>query len=265
MALIEAAMLAAASRADFSCPPLVDISQVWSRVDQRWLIIGEDHGTNEQPEIFLGVVCQASAKRKVTVAVEQPASEQSAIDAFVQSDGGSAARARFLSGPIWRGSFKDGRSSQAYMRLFDQLRLLRKAGRITSVRAFQPAGAPEPGIFETKMAEELLRQSPADSLVVVLVGSVHAMRTPVSFGGPAYLPMAGHLPRSQTMSVALRGAGGKQWACQSPTDCGSFDVFQEGRRPAPGLTLNPGKDAPYSAVYGLSGPTSASPPQILGN
>jgi hypothetical protein len=88
------------------------------------------------------------------------------------------------------------------------------------------------------------------------------MRTPVSFGGPAYLPMAGHLPASQTMSVVLKGAGGMQWACQSPTNCGPSSVFQDEAKSSDGLTLTPAADAPYSAVFGLGKPTSASAPQI---
>jgi hypothetical protein len=195
-------------------------------------------------------------------AVEQTTSAQGAINTFLLSDGGQAARAKFLQSLIWNGGFRDGRSSQAYMLLFERLRQLYKVGRITSVIAFQPNGEADPDKYEQSMAQELVKRSPENSLVIALVGAVHAMRTPVSFGGPAYLPMAGHLPARQTSSLVLKGAGGKQWACQSPTDCGPADVFQEGALPDNGLTLTPRKDAPYSAVLGIGKPTSPSPPQV---
>lgn len=262
MALFEAVMMVLAGIDEVNCPPMPIVDAVWENPAQRWLIIGEDHGTNEQPEAFLGIVCQASKKRVVTVAVEQAASEQSAIDAFIKSDGSQKSRDTFLSSQIWHGKFQDGRSSQAYFSLFERLRLLYRAGRITSVVAFQPAGASDPQSYEQKMADELVRHSPLQSLTIVLVGGVHAMKTPVSFGGPAYLPMAGHLPASQTMSVVLKGEGGMQWACQSPTDCGSSSIFQDGAKSSDGLTLTPAADAPYSAVFGLGKPTTASPPKI---
>ncbi len=262
MALFETAIMAMVGSTGLSCPSSFKADEVWSSAAQRWLVIGEDHGTNEEPEAFFDIVCQASAKRIVTVAVEQAASEQGAIDSFIDSDGSEAARNAFLKSPIWYGSFRDGRSSHAYFLLFERLRLLQKAGRITSVIAFQPPGEAIPADYEKKMAVELVKQSPPNSLVIALVGGVHAMRTRVSFGGAAYLPMAGHLPASQTKSVALKGVGGKQWACQSPTECGPIDVFQDGGQPADGLTLTPGGDAPYTAVLGLGKSTRASEPQV---
>jgi hypothetical protein len=262
MALLEVLMMASVG---LGCPPLANTSVLWSSPARKWLIVGEDHGTQEEPEAFFGIVCQASAKRPVTVAVEQAASEQGAIDTFLASDGGQAARDTFLRSPIWNGAFKDGRSSQAYMLLFERLRQLHKVGRVTSVIAFQPNGEAGPARFEQSMAQQLIKHSPKNSFVIALVGSVHAMRTPVSFGGPAYLPMAGHLPARQTSTLALKGAGGRQWACQSPTDCGPANVFQEGALPDDGLTLTPRKDAPYSAILGIGKPTSASPPQVPSN
>jgi hypothetical protein len=254
--------MATMASAGVGCPPLADTSKLWSSPTREWLIVGEDHGTNEEPEAFFGIVCQASVKRAVAVAVEQAASEQGAINTFVASDGGKAARDTFLRSLIWHGGLSDGRSSQAYMLLFERLRRLHMAGRVTSVIAFQPNGEADPEKYELSMAKELVQHSPKNTLVIALVGAVHAMRTPVSFGGPAYLPMAGYLPARQTSSLALKGAGGRQWACQSPTDCGPADVFQEGAPPNNGLTLSSKKDAPYSAVLGIGKPTSASPPQI---
>ena len=259
--LVEAAALALAASSGLRCPTVSGAERLWSSPDTRWLIVGEDHGTKEQPEAFFNLVCQASATRAVTVAVEQAASEQHAISAFIASDGGAAARRRFLKSPIWHGNFKDGRSSKAYFLLFRKLNGLRRAGGIRSVVAFQPGGGSDPASYERKMADELVSRSPAGTLVIALVGGVHAMRTKVTFGGPEYLPMAGNLPPSSVVTVALRGKGGEQWACRSPSDCGPAAVFQEGPIVS-GLVSNRNPATPYSAVLGLDVPTTASPPEI---
>jgi len=262
MALFGVLTLAVASSIGSNCHSTAGFEKLWASYAQRWLIVGEDHGTNEEPEAFFNLVCQASAKREVTVAVEQAASEQAAIDTFISSNGDKQARDTFLKSPIWYGTFRDGRSSRAYFLLFERLRALHQAGRVRSVIAFQPAGAADAGSYEKAMAEELVRHSPPKSFTIALVGSVHAMRTAVSFGGPPYLPMAGNLPASQTMTIEMKGAGGRQWACQSPTDCGPSEVEQEGGPPPVGLNLTTNAKDPYSGTLGLNGPTTASEPQI---
>lgn len=257
MLSILAAVLMAASP---SCGSVVGAQRIVENKRTRWLIVGEQHGTVEAPAAFIDLVCAAARQRPVTVAVEQPVTEQAAIDAFTGSDGGVEARAAFLKSVIWTNGFKDGRSSRAMFGMFESLRQLRATGRIRGVVAFQPTQTDSPAGYERAMADELARRSPPGVLTVALVGNVHAMRTPVSFSGPAYMPMAGLLPRGQTITLDTRPNGGSQWACMSPTDCGPQPMQSGPSRPR-GVIV--GRDAApaYSGVFNLGIPATVSPPQ----
>jgi hypothetical protein len=228
----------------------------------RWLLIGEQHGTVETPAAFADLVCVASGRREVVVAVEQPEREQDAINAFMISDGGSEAQAVFLKSAIWQNPFKDGRSSEAMFRLFVSLRDMRAKGRIKTVVAFQPTQPSGRDRYEQAMAERLQAVAYPNALVVVLVGNVHAMRTAVSFGGPSYMPMAGLLPRSETVTIDARVNGGAQWACSSLSACGPQPVTPPRVAHTRGLTVKGLSDAPYSGVLYLGVPATASLPKV---
>jgi hypothetical protein len=244
-----------------TCVPIAGAQQVLADGRVRWLIVGEQHGTNETPAAFIDLVCIAATKRTVAVAVEQPVTQQAAIDAFIASDGSAAARAAFLKSSIWTSSFKDGRSSQAIFGMFNSLRQLRAAGRITRVIAFQPVNrANGPAGYEQAMADELAQRSSPEVLTVALVGNVHAMRKPVSFSGPAYMPMAGLLRRSQTTTLDARPNGGSQWACMSMTDCGA-QIMQAGTWHSRGVVLGGEASPAYSGAFNLGVPATASLPQ----
>lgn len=245
-----------------TCAPIAGAQQVLANDRVRWLIVGERHGTNEAPAAFVDLVCAAAHERPVAVAVEHPVTEQAAIDAFISSDGETAAKAAFLKSGIWTNSFKDGRSSHAIFGMFDRLRQLRAAGRVKRVIAFQPVtGASSPARYEQAMADELARRSPTGVLTIALVGSVHAMREPVSFSGPAYMPMAGLLPKNRTITFDARPNGGSQWACMSMTDCGVQSI-EAGPAHARGVVMG-GELAPaYSGAFNLGVTATVSPPQV---
>src|SRR5690606_25542319 len=138
-----------------------------------------------------------ASARPVVVAVEQSSVNQDAIDEFMQSNGDAEATLRFRGATMWNMAFKDGRSSQAYFRLFETLRQMRAAGRIVSVVAFQPAAfseRPTPAEYEAAMAEMLKTASTDDATVIALVGNLHAMMGETPWE-PKYLAMAAHLPR----------------------------------------------------------------------
>jgi hypothetical protein len=226
------------------------------------LIVGEQHGTVETPVAFADLVCAASGSREVVVAVEQPEREQEVINAFMISDGGSEAQAIFLKSAIWQNAFKDGRSSEAMFRFFGALRDMRAAGRIQTVVAFQPPRPSSRDRYEQAVAERLQAVAYRNALVVVLVGNVHAMRTAVSFGGPSYMPMAGLLPRSETVTIDARPNGGVRWACSSLSACGPKTMMPPRVAHMRGLTIRGPSEAPYSGVLYLGVPATASPPKI---
>jgi erythromycin esterase-like protein len=99
-------------------------------------MVGETHGTRETPDFFADLVCLASTKRRVIVAVEQDTAGQPAIDAFMRSRGDLAAREAFVQA-IWPTGLDDGRGSEAMVDLFDRLRQYQQSGRVQRVVAFR--------------------------------------------------------------------------------------------------------------------------------
>jgi hypothetical protein len=253
-----------------ACAPIPGSEKLLERPSTRWIVLGEMHGTNETPAVFVDLICLASRSRPVAVAVEQSTSEQPAIDAFIGSDGGAEATSRFLKSSIWGQQMKDGRSSEAYFRLFQRLRELRSAGRITGVIAFQPSYAPGPAGFnpadyENAMASTLIAKAQAKSMTLVLVGNVHAMRTAIAWAKPAYLPMAAYLPISETVALDVRFNGGSFWACNSSHDCGPKSAPSSSAGNARGITLEDEPGGPYSGALNLAIPVTSSPPQQAGS
>lgn len=253
-------MLAVASAL---CTPFPDADNVWASRAIRWVIVGEDHGTKEQPQAFADLVCRASEHRHVVVALEQPVSEQPAIDAYLRSDGGDAAKQEFRKSQIWQNGFKDGRSSVAQFQLFEALRRLYQADRIAGVFAFQPVSdMGSAGAYEKAMGDTVRKLAGAGKLVIALVGNVHAMRTPVAFAGPAYMPMAGTLPRTASLSALLVSEGGEQWACMSLDACGVSRIGKPAEAHARKAIRKEGASSPYALKIFLGSPATASPPEI---
>ncbi|MCW3848359.1 hypothetical protein OF829_14030 [Sphingomonas sp. LB-2] len=242
------------------CPDLPGVEALWAR-PSRWIVAGESHGTAEAPAAYAELVCHAGDQRPVVAAVEQLESDQPLIDAWIASDGGEAAKAALLEARMW--TTRDGRSSLAYLALFERLRLLVREGRVRRVVAFQPAwtGPFDPARYEVMMAERLRAASPDPSTrVVVLVGNVHAMLREVNFGGTAYMPAAGLLPSGETLTLNLMSNGGAAWNC-TDEGCGAHDgAWQPPQRVPRGIVL--GGDTPWSGTFYLGVRTTASPPAL---
>jgi len=263
LAALSPLFFAAATPVAAQCAPIAGWDQVLADERSRIIVLGEMHGSNEIPAVFADAVCLTAQSRRVVVAVEQPSSDQSAVDAFIASDGGEAARSAFLQAAMWNGPMKDGRSSEAYFRLFEQLRQMRAAGVIAAVVAFQPAMAgapPTPEQYEIAMANLVRAARQADTTVLALVGNVHAMLTPVPWE-PRYTAMAGHLPAEEVLTLNASGAGGEAWNCRSRDDCGAKPAFAPDSH-SRGVELNAAGDGPYSGVLHLGVATTASPPQV---
>lgn len=260
--ILAASTPAAASR----CAPIPGWEDVAAQQRVRWIVIGEVHGTNEIPVLFADAVCLTAQSRPVVVALEQPTSDQSAIDDFINSDGGAKATRAFLAAGMWNGSLKDGRSSEAYFRLFELLRQMRAAGRIKSVVAFQPSTFSEPPTsaeYEAAMAEQLREAARPDATVIALVGNVHAMQSETPWQ-PSYLALAGHLPRQSTLTFNTASNGGESWTCQgNPMTCGPHPSHGSGAQRARGVEMS-AEEGPYSGVIYLGTRTTASPPMMPG-
>jgi hypothetical protein len=250
-----------------SCDAVRGEAQLWAHAETRYVIVGEVHGTVEAPALFGDLVCAAHVSgRPVVVAIELADIAQPALDAFLASDGGGEAAARFLASPIWHLPMRDGRSSRAYLQLIERLRRLKQAGAVAGVLAIQPTGdsarsATQSG-FNADMAD-LIRAAGArapNALVLVLVGNFHARKHAAIFNGARIVPAAADLPPSETLSLTVQTTG-EAWNCTTPTDCGPRQ--QPSGQPDPrGVILTPGSDGDYDGFIGLGVVTTASPPAV---
>src|SRR5579863_10283984 len=66
------------------CPSIPGAEPIWSNASIHWVLIGEMDGSNETPDVFGDLVCDAlDHQRKVTIALERPTSEQAALDGIL--------------------------------------------------------------------------------------------------------------------------------------------------------------------------------------
>lgn len=144
------------------------------------LLIGEIHGTNEIPKFVGDVICNVEKSgKRVWLGLEIPTSEQASIDAYLHSKGALEDKKQFTSGMFW--SFKDGRSSQAVLRLIEQVRVLKIKGIPIDIFAFDQMADGEDSFSnrrERGMAEMLtkIQQLNQPAMGVVLVGNYHARK-----------------------------------------------------------------------------------------
>lgn len=259
-----------AAQAAAPCVALPGIDALLATPKLQWLMLGEQHGTSETPAAFADIVCHASrARRPVIVALEMFESEQPAIETFLTSDGGPAARAALLTSATFAAKMQDGRGSTAMLTLLDRLRMMKMSGRIRRVMGFRPDAASGNEAVEAGMADILRRAAADGSLVVAMAGNVHAAVQPVTFGDRSYLPAAARLPRESTRTLNARGNGGAQWSCfMAPTNaapggsvtCGARDFGPAAETMPRGIVLDPAPDARWSGQLNLGVATSAAPP-----
>lgn len=260
--LIAATLIFAASGSAVACRPIPGWDEILANPSARWLVIGETHGNNESPDIFADAVCLTAQVRPVVVAVEHPDADQAAIDAFLASDGGEAAMQAFLTADMWK--TPDGRASEATLRLFQRLRTMKQAGEIRAVIAFVPSRFARPytqAEYEERMANRLEEAAGSDATMLVLTGNVHAARTEVPWE-PHYLPMSGHLPISETVTLNIVTNGGSTWACQGqPVSCGPMDLPAGRAQVDRGVVLDPENGGPFSGKLGVGAAATASEPE----
>jgi len=254
-------MAMAAAAAATPCRPVAGVERLWDKPETRWIMIGEMHGTAEMPMAFADMVCLAAKSgRPVTVALEQDAEMQPAIDAFLASDGGHAARNAFLAAPMWK--VQDGRSSQAMLALYDRLRVMKQAGQIRGVYAFIPVLTSwlGDGPYNALMADRL-KAIPVgpNGLLLAYMGSVHAAKSSIGQATNAFLPAAADLPPDRTVNVYLDSNGGEAWNCMAD-GCAAHPM--QARDARPGFTSADRLPWRYDWVHELGVKSTASPPAV---
>jgi hypothetical protein len=252
-------LAAGASPPQVQCELIPGVETLSAQPELRWIIAGEQHGTQESPKVFGDLVCALSKTRKVVVGLEFATTAQPDLDRYIRSDGGPEAVKAFLASEIWTDEFKDGRSSEAMFELVDSLRQLSAAGKIERVVAFKPVTRAKAGEYEVRMTNNLRKAAGRDETVIALVGNIHALRTHWAAVGIPYMPMAGLLPGSATATISIYPDGGSQWACVK--ECGPNSLGPSrglgGRR----LVFGKAPDRAYSAVLFTGGAATASPPK----
>jgi hypothetical protein len=201
-----------------------------SASQERIVVLGEMHGTHEAPALageLAGLQrpdADGAPAEGVTLALEIHATEQSRIDAFLESSGDAGAREALLSGPYWavKPERSDGRRSVAMLALLDSVRERRSAGEDLRVLAFDPgSGGGDANVRNPRMAaalREAFVRDPARRFVV-LVGNYHARRAPPTRVGGLLpgqsppVPTMAHLADVPMLRVNVTAARGEFWGC----------------------------------------------------
>ena len=257
--LLFALFLAAAAPASAQeCAAIPGVERLWANPQTRFVIVGEYHGTTETPALLGDIVCHAVARgRPVQVGLEFLESHQPALDRFF-----AGRDARYAPGEV----FHDGRNSVAMYALLDRLRRMRAAGAPLGVFAFlrDSERGHNQTPHEAAMAAVWRERAAArpDALVLVLVGNLHARKSP----GPlklTFLPAAALLPPESTVSVIGAFTGGSAWICvgtdpQGGPACGERTAPPKSPMPPRGVRLESTGGA--DGTYSVGVPFTASPP-----
>lgn len=217
-----------------TCGDLPGAASLVSRERLNYLLVGEYHGTVEMPRVAADLLCAAvQQKRPVVLGLEFTAENQTALEAYVQSDGSAAARERVLAAPAWQQP--DGRNSLAVFELLDTARRLRAAGHTVSVVAFDLVPAPAVSrARETALAEALV-----------------AARARV--------------PNSLVIALTFARPGGRYFGCRAatadaPGGCAVYDMpAREPVRPR-GIQMDASLREGFEGVYSAGGPYTAARP-----
>jgi hypothetical protein len=243
------------------------------------------------PAAAAEIVCQAALRRaRVLFALELPAFEEQALQAFVAGDLDGAAMLQHSQ--FWLRN-RDGRSSVAMFAMLERIRALRQAGLDIDLIAVAPArrlseadktqlaerfglaaGIDRDGsLYDLGMAAAIIddAQRLGAERVIFLVGNAHAVTAPSESASlnvetgqvRQFIRMhaASALPRGRTLSLVFTHAGGETFA-QTREGAGVHpDEASEQELAAPSVVI-----APYPANRPrydgriFIGPISASPP-----
>ncbi|MBS0473356.1 MAG: hypothetical protein JSR60_19965 [Proteobacteria bacterium] len=241
-----------------SCRPIPGAETLWRNPATRFIMVGETHGSVETPAIFGDLVCAAAVavRRPVIVAIEHPAREQRALDAFMRSSGDIRDQNALRAHYPWTNGFADGRTSESYFALIEYLRVLRAKHRIARVVAIDPEGVQD---RDAGMARNLLAASRAirSSLTLVLAGNFHTAKVPPF---PNVAPgAASMLPRDATVSLVVAMGNGTIWNCQP--NCGLHRTMAMGHF-ARGVIMGTAWLSGHDGTLATGTATTPSPPAV---
>ncbi|WP_244238259.1 hypothetical protein [Corallococcus terminator] len=210
------------------------------------LLIGEQLGSNEAPQMVGHVVCQAAQTGlAVVLGLSIPDTEQARVDAYLASPGAPADQDALLEGRFWSRPYQDGRSSRAIMELIDRVRALRTAGQRVSLVAYDTdvLRGSERDAAQAKLWTERRAAKP-NEIHIVMAGNTHTRIEKGTEWDQGFTPM-GHLMKDYPSLVVLEMsyAQGTRWGCDLNRD-GKLACGLVGATPAPKVAAREGL-SPY--------------------
>ena len=288
--MIDLFLAAAAALQSPVCSALPGWKSVAERSAGKYLVLGEMHGSSESPEAVADYVCAVAEDGPVLLAIEF-----SSTDNADWQRAWSAPHSRFreiLLGQVeeWNGR-EDGVASEAMLAMLVRLHALKEAGLDIDVVAFNGANgdaqraafAGLPGQEPHEAAQAVNIRAAAGQRdyahMVVLVGNLHARKTPTSLGPVTIRPMAMLLAGPErVVSLDMHTDGGETWGCQLRDDveidpakpitddmiaCAAHRTGPSRPQLSRGFHLEPrGEDEAYDGVFAL-GPVTASQPAVI--
>jgi hypothetical protein len=228
----------------------------------RPVLIGEVHGTNEVPAFIGDLIETLCVRGAVRLALEIPQEDAPLFRRFLDlRDEGALLRA-----PFFNTSWKDGRSSEALVRLLARIARLRANGAAIGLLLFDQASYSEQDLAhrDQRMAERVVAGLDDRELTVLVAGNVH---TRVTAGVPwdaAFVPMGASIVAVHpVLSLDFRCGGGTAWIVRGSDERGAVcDMKGEDLGSAMSLTLYDavGERGHHGELY--YGRVSASPPAV---
>ncbi|MEM7146840.1 MAG: hypothetical protein AAF591_17040 [Verrucomicrobiota bacterium] len=238
------------------------------------VLIGELHGTWEIPLVVASLARMAMHDGLTTVVcVELAASEQSSLDAFLNSDGGADATDALFRGPHWQ--HQDGRASVGMFGMLELMRRLRAGGgdiRVVAMDASLLSAGEGEGMAELanqrdrEMGRNVIRARKdfPDALILALAGNVHAN---IKKGAPwdeGYAPMGWHVHEAlpQVIGLNIETAGGESWGTRAE-GTGVSSVRGEDRGDHPFVEMHVNADTGYHGRLYVGRITAAKPVLVI--
>ncbi|MCY1040414.1 hypothetical protein OV208_03695 [Corallococcus sp. bb12-1] len=210
------------------------------------LLIGEQLGSKEAPQMVGHVVCQAAQTGlTVVLGLSIPDTEQARVDAYLASPGAPADQDALLEGRFWSRPYQDGRSSRAILELIDRVRALRTAGQRVSLVAYDTdvLRGSERDAAQAKLWTGRRAAKP-NEVHIVMAGNTHTRIEKGTEWDQGFTPM-GHLMKDYPSLVVLEMsyAQGTRWGCDLNRD-GKLACGLVGATPAPKVAAREGL-SPY--------------------
>lgn len=273
-----------------ACAPMPGWEAVAGEALGNYLVLGESHGSSEAPAAVAEYACAVASDGPVLVAIEFDSAANAGWQRAWNAPHSEFRKMLFAEISEW-GRRSDGVASVAMLALVERLHALKSAGADIDLVAFngarndaqRAAFAELPGqeSHEAAQAANIREAAQARDYahVVVLVGNLHARKSPVSVAGQTFRPMAMLLAEPhRVISLTMHTDGGETWNCQlaedalpepgkpitdDMLDCSAHAIGASRSDRARGFHLDATLAADvYDGVFAL-GPVSASPPPSM--